>query len=98
MRFRDQRLAQCRHRLPVICTTWRNFMRAIFTFVGLSLWAANSLASPASSQLMYLGVWPHTVLVMDSAQGKIVDKIDLPTDIVRTLVLSPDEKTLYAST
>ena len=49
-------------------------------------------------QLMYLGVWPHTVLVMDSAQGKIVDKIDLPTDIVRTLVLSPDEKTLYAST
>ncbi len=73
-------------------------MRAIFAFVGLSLWAASSLAAPASSQLMYLGVWPHTVLVMDSAQGKIVDKIDLPTDIVRTLVLSPDEKTLYAST
>lgn len=73
-------------------------MRTIFAFVGLSLWAATSFAAPASSQLMYLGVWPHTVLVMDSAQGKIVDKIDLPTDIVRTLVLSPDEKTLYAST
>src|ERR1700681_2088135 len=73
-------------------------MRAIFGFVGLSLWAASSLAAPASSQLMYLGVWPHTVLVMDSAQGKIVDKIDLPTDIVRTLVPSPDGKTLYAST
>jgi WD40 repeat protein len=73
-------------------------MRAIFAFVGLSLWAATSFAAPTSGQLMYLGVWPHTVLVMDSVQGKIVDKIDLPTDIVRTLVLSPDEKTLYAST
>jgi hypothetical protein len=73
-------------------------MRAIFAFVGLSLWAATSFAATAGGQLMYLGVWPHTVLVMDSAQGKIVDKIDLPTDIVRTLVLSPDEKTLYAST
>ena len=52
----------------------------------------------AVNPLMYLGVWPHTVLVMDAVQGKIVDKIDLPTDIVRTLVLSPDEKTLYAST
>src|SRR5271154_7540680 len=75
-------------------------MRAVFAFLGLSLWAAASFAAsaPAGSQLMYLGVWPHTVLVMDSVQGKIVDKIDLPTDIVRTLVLSPDEKTLYAST
>jgi hypothetical protein len=73
-------------------------MRAILAFVGLSLSAATSFAAPAGGQLMYLGVWPHTVLVMDSAQGKIVDKIDLPTDIVRTLVLSPDEKTLYAST
>jgi hypothetical protein len=78
-------------------------MRAVFAFLGLSLWAAASLAAsapPASAgtQLMYLGVWPHTVLVMDSVQGKILDKIDLPTDIVRTLVLSPDNKILYAST
>jgi WD40 repeat protein len=73
-------------------------MRVIFALVGLSFWAATSFAAPTGGQLMYLGVWPHTVLVMDSAQGKIVDKIDLPTDIVRTLVLSPDEKTLYGST
>ena len=73
-------------------------MRDFFAFLGLSLWAATALAAGTGSQLMYLGVWPHTVLVMDSVQGKIVDKIDLPTDIVRTLVLSPDEKTLYAST
>jgi WD40 repeat protein len=73
-------------------------MRDLFAFLGLSLWAATALAAGTAPQLMYLGVWPHTVLVMDSVQGKIVDKIDLPTDIVRTLVLSPDEKTLYAST
>ena len=78
-------------------------MRSVFAFLGLSLWAAASLAASAppvsaGSQLMYLGVWPHTVLVMDSVQGKILDKIDLPTDIVRTLVLSPDNKILYAST
>jgi DNA-binding beta-propeller fold protein YncE len=73
-------------------------MRAILTFVGLSLWAATGFAAATGTQLMYLGVWPHTVLVMDSVEGKIVDKIDLPTDIVRSLVLSPDNKTLYAST
>src|SRR6202522_2766584 len=73
-------------------------MRDLFTFLSLSLWAATGLAAGTGPQLMYLGVWPHTVLVMDSVQGKIVDKIDLPTDVVRTLVLSPDEKTLYAST
>jgi hypothetical protein len=73
-------------------------MRAIFAFLGLSLWAATSFAATAGTQLMYLGVWPHTVLAIDSVQGKIVDRIELPTDIVRTLVLSPDAKTLYAST
>lgn len=78
-------------------------MRAAFAFLCLSLVsAASSGASAAkahtSTQLMYLGVWPHTVLVMDAEQGKIVDKINLPTDIARTLVLSPDRSTLYAST
>jgi DNA-binding beta-propeller fold protein YncE len=73
-------------------------MRDLFAFLGLSLWASTALAAGTGPQLMYLGVWPHTVLVMDSVQGKIVDKIDLPTDVVRTLVLSPDDKTLYAST
>ena len=74
-------------------------MRAVFALLGLSLWATASFAAAApGTQLMYLGVWPHTVLVMDSVHGKIVDKIDLPTDIVRALVLSPDNKILYAST
>jgi hypothetical protein len=78
-------------------------LRAALAFVCLSLLTAANLAASAAtagsgSQLMYLGVWPHTVLVLDSAQGRIVDKINLPTDIARTLVLSPDRSTLYAST
>ena len=73
-------------------------MRAWIVLAGLSLWAAAGLAAATPPQLMYLGVWPHTVLVMDSVEGKIVDRIELPTDIVRTLVPSPDGKILYAST
>ncbi len=73
-------------------------MRKLFALAGIGLWAATGLAASTPSQLMYLGVWPHTVLVMDSVEGKIVDKIELPTDIVRTLVPSPDNKILYAST
>lgn len=78
-------------------------MRAAFAFLCfclLSLASPVAFASPANegAQLMYLGVWPHTVLVLDAAQGKIVDKINLPTDVARTLVLSPDKSTLYAST
>jgi DNA-binding beta-propeller fold protein YncE len=60
--------------------------------------AASPKAAPAHSELMYLGVWPHTIDVVDSSQEKIVDKISLPTDIARTLVLSADKKTLYGST
>src|SRR6266436_7517488 len=63
------------------------------------LLAAN--ANPAadiSSQLIFFGTWPHQVVVFDSAQEKIVDNIDLKTDVPRTLILSPDKKKIYAST
>jgi hypothetical protein len=78
-------------------------LRSAFAFLCLSLVSAASAvasagAANAGAQLMYLGVWPHAVLVMDAAQGKIVDKINLPTDVARTLVLSPDKSKLYAST
>src|SRR5882724_1294907 len=51
-----------------------------------------------SSQLIFFGTWPHQVVVFDSAQEKIVDNIDLKTDVPRTLILSPDKKKIYAST
>src|SRR6267142_1150090 len=55
-------------------------------------------AADTSSQLIFFGAWPHQVVVFDSAQEKIVDSIDLKTDVPRTLILSPDKKKIYAST
>src|SRR5258708_30992540 len=51
-----------------------------------------------STQLIFFGTWPHQVVVFDSAQEKIVDDIDLKTDVPRTLILSPHKRKIYAST
>ncbi len=52
---------------------------------------------PTQPQLMYLGTWPHTIRVIDINTEKVVDTIELPTDIARSLILSPDKTKLYAS-
>ena len=61
-----------------------------------------SLAGPARAsdapQLVYLSTWPHQILVLDTAQEKIVDRVELDTDVSQLLVLSPDKHKLYAST
>lgn len=68
-------------------------------FCAISAVAASAKsANPAPAELMYLGVWPHTILVVDANQEKVVDKIDLPTDIARTMLLSPDKTKLIVST
>ena len=64
----------------------------------LLLAAKSSPAADTSSQLIFFGTWPHHVVVFDSAQEKIVDNIDLKTDVPRTLILSPDRKKIYALT
>ena len=56
------------------------------------------MAANPDSQLTYLGAWPHQVIVFDAAKEKIVDRIELKTDVPRSLVLSPDHKKLYVST
>lgn len=79
-------------------------MRAFSAVLAMSLCATTALAAPAKTmksgpaELMYLGVWPHTILVVDANQEKVIDKIELPTDITRTILLSPDKKKLIAST
>jgi hypothetical protein len=57
-----------------------------------------SRAASAPPQLVFVGTWPHTITVFDSAQEKIVGSIDLKTDVPRFLLLSADKKTIYAST
>lgn len=72
------------------------FLIAVLTAVLTA--PAAAAASAAQPALMYLGTWPHQVAVVDADQGKVVDHIQLNTDVVRQLVLSPDKSKLYAAT
>ena len=72
--------------------------RCAVASLALLLVAQSSPAADSSSQLIFFGTWPHHVVVFDSVQEKIVDKIDLKTDVPRTLILSPDKRRIYAST
>jgi WD40 repeat protein len=72
--------------------------RCVLACLALLLIASSNRAADSSSQLIFFGTWPHHVVVFDSAQEKIVDNIDLKTDVPRTLILSPDRKKIYAST
>lgn len=51
-----------------------------------------------SSSIIYLATWPHKVDVVDLDQGKVIDRIDVNTDVVRRMILSPDHKKLYVYT
>ncbi len=61
----------------------------------LALMAAS--ACPAKT-LLYLGTWPHTVVVIDESTYQIVNRIDLKTDAPRNLVLTADRKKVIAAT
>src|SRR6266850_7000306 len=78
-----------------IVTSVSRWMLACLAFL---LAAKANPAADISSQLIFFGTWPHQVVVFDSAHEKIVDNIDLKTDVPRTLILSPDKKKIYAST
>lgn len=47
---------------------------------------------------LFCGAYPSSVLVIDEAQGKVVDEIHMATGLPRSLRLSPDKKTIYVST
>ncbi len=83
----------------------RVILKYVVTFAALTGTVAHagapkptSATKPAGEQLMYLATWPHTIRVIDINSEKVIDNIELPTDIARTLVLSPDKTKLYAST
>jgi len=72
--------------------------RFILACLALLLTAKFTRATDTSSQLIFFGTWPHHLVVFDSALEKIVDNIDLKSDVPRTLILSPDKSKIYAST
>jgi hypothetical protein len=74
-------------------------MRSILFLLLSSLHALSSSAAPNDAPgLIYLATWPHQILVFDSSQEKIIDHIDLTTDIAQQIVVSPDRKKLYGYT
>jgi WD40 repeat protein len=74
-------------------------MRSILLLAFSALLAISASAAPNNAPgLIYLATWPHQILVFDTSQEKIIDHIDLTTDIAQQIVVSPDKKTLYGYT
>jgi hypothetical protein len=69
-----------------------------FLALAMATGGASPHAASAEPQLIYFGAWPHQVVVFDANTEKIVNTIDLKTDVPRQLLLSADKKSLYAST
>jgi DNA-binding beta-propeller fold protein YncE len=69
---------------------------SITVFLTVSVYAQAPGASAGA--MLYVGVWQRTVLVIDEAQGKIVDRIQLTTGTPQSLTLSYDKKKIYATT
>lgn len=70
-------------------------MRRTFTLLVLLL----ALSAPAFAQgVMYAGVWPNDVLVMDEATGAVQGKISLKRGVAFSLTRSQDRKKFYAIT
>lgn len=66
-------------------------MTKLLALIGLSL-------STAAAGTLFCGAYPNWVLVVDEAQGKVVDRIKMETGLPRGMRLSEDHKTIYVST
>lgn len=74
-------------------------MRCIFFLLFSALLGLSASAAPDDTPgLIYLATWPHQILVFDTTQEKIIDHIDLTTDIAQQIVASRDKKKLYGYT
>jgi DNA-binding beta-propeller fold protein YncE len=73
---------------------------SLFTLLLASsgLVAAGEAGPMPSGGLMYMGTWPHHVLVMDENKQTVVDKIEMKTGVPFGLQLSADRKKLYVTT
>ncbi len=65
-------------------------------------WAASHAARSAdgigSPAIAYLATWEHKIDVVDLEKGVVLDRVNVDTDVVRRLILSPDHKKLYVAT
>ncbi|MGA3188330.1 MAG: hypothetical protein ABSF22_14590 [Bryobacteraceae bacterium] len=60
---------------------------------------AAALSSFAAAQgTLFVGTWPHQIQVVDEAKQQVVDHIELQTGTSHSMLISDDQKTIYAST
>src|SRR5437870_3848116 len=67
----------------------RWLIRALIALCASNAWA---------QALLYIGSWPKQILVIDEAQQRVVDHIQLATGTPRHLEISNDRKKLFVST
>ncbi len=67
-------------------------------FLLLVLFVFFVIPSVSAQAKLYLGTWPRKVLVIDEAEGKVVDEIQLLTGTPQSLTLSYDKKKIYVTT
>src|SRR5437879_13085783 len=70
-------------------------LSACLRVCGLVLFA---ISSGYAQALLYIGAWPKQILVIDEAQQKVVDHIQLETGTPRHIEISYDRKKLFATT
>ncbi len=66
-------------------------MRHLIALLGLT-------CASASAGTLFCGAYPNWVLVIDEAQGKVIDKIKLETGLPLGVRLSQDKKSLFVMT
>ncbi len=76
----------------------RNLILFLSLLVPVQFMAAAEAPTVPSGGLLYMGTWPHHVLVMDEQKEAVVDRIELKTGVPFGLMLSYDKKKLYATT
>jgi hypothetical protein len=87
------RLLLPRWKTGTLGRSWR--LSACLRVCGLVLLAISSASAQA---LLYIGAWPKQILVIDEAQQKVVDHIQLETGTPRHIEISYDRKKLFATT
>ncbi len=73
-------------------------LAAALMLLCLALLSATTVNAQKPGGTLYLGVWPRVILVIDEAQGKVVEQIQLQTGTPRDLTLSYDKKKIYVTT
>src|ERR1700675_1333890 len=68
------------------------------SFIRCCMLIAVSAFTAHAQGLLYTGAWPKQILVIDEAQQKVVDHIQLETGTPRHIEISYDRKKLFATT